>query len=77
MKNLLNFNFLVWSIGANLTQPIFEGGRLKAERDLAGAVKNQAFAEYAQAVLVAFQEVESSLSTEELLRRLLFLNEPP
>ena len=69
LKNLLNFNFLVWNIAAELTQPIFEGGRLKAEQRLAGAVRNQAIAEYAQAVLVAFQEVESALSAEELLAR--------
>ena len=67
LKNLFNFNFLVWRIASDLTQPLFEGGRLKAQRKLAKAELDEAIAEYAQSVLIAFNEVEAALSAERNL----------
>ena len=64
LKNLLNFNFLVWSIAADLTQPLFQGGRLKAQRALAQANEREAVTQYAHNVLLAFKEVESALAAE-------------
>ena len=64
LRNLLNFNFLVWSIAGELTQPLFQGGRLKAQRALARSHQSEALAEYAHKVLVAFNEVESALAAE-------------
>lgn len=51
----------IWSIGAVITQPIFNGGALIARRKAAIAAYNQAFAQYKQTVLTAFQNVANVL----------------
>ena len=48
--------------GTVLTQPIFEGGQLAAQRAQANAGYNIAVANYRVAVLNAFREVEDNLS---------------
>ncbi len=50
-----------WSIGAGLTQPIFHGGALRAQRRAAIAAYDQAAAGYRQTVLNAFQDVADAL----------------
>lgn len=65
-KDILDFDSLVWSLFAGLTQPIFQGGRLKAQRILAKADNREAWALYAQTVLDAFREVETTLAAESL-----------
>ena len=65
LNNLLDWDSLIWSLLAGITQPIFEGGRLDAERTLAEAQHGEAWANYAQAVLVAFREVETALAAED------------
>ena len=64
LSNLLNWDQLVWSLLAGITQPIFSGGRLSAEQTLAEAGHQEAWAAYAQMVLTAFREVETTLSAE-------------
>ncbi len=64
LKYLVNGDFAVWSIAAGLTQPIFQGGRLRANLALSHALSDQALAAYAQALLSAFAEVESALRSE-------------
>lgn len=68
-KNLLDSNFSVWSLGANLTQPIFQGGRIIANIDRSQALRNQAVANYRAAALQAFLEVESTLAAEGYLQQ--------
>ncbi len=51
----------VWSFGASLTQPIFNGGALRAEKRKAVASYEEAGAAYQQVVLQAFQQVADSL----------------
>lgn len=53
---------LLWSVGASLSQPLFEGGRLKAGVDFAQAGYVAAQANYRQAVLTAFQEVQNAVT---------------
>ncbi|MXN76670.1 efflux transporter outer membrane subunit [Burkholderia sp. 4701] len=53
---------LLWSVGASLGQPLFEGGRLKAGVDFAQAGYVAAQANYRQAVLTAFQEVQNAVT---------------
>ncbi len=65
LGQLLDWDSLVWSLLAGITQPIFEGGRLDAEQALAEARHGEAWANYAQAVLVAFKEVETALAAED------------
>lgn len=67
LRNLVDLDFFIWSLAANLTQPIFQGGRLDAERDLARARDNEALTNYAQAALTAFREVEDALDSESFL----------
>lgn len=67
LEDLLDSDFSVWSLAAGLLQPIFQGGRLRANVDLAEATAEEAFASYGQAVLGAFREVESALAAEDLL----------
>ena len=52
----------VWSIASNLTQPIFEGGTLRAKRRAAVDLYDQASAQYRLVVLNAFQNVADTLT---------------
>jgi NodT family efflux transporter outer membrane factor (OMF) lipoprotein len=71
IADLLDGSFGVWSLAANLTQPIFQGGRLRAGVDLAAARAAGAQAEYAALALRAFAEVETALADEALLASLV------
>jgi len=67
LGNLLNGDYSVWNLVGNLLQPIFRGGKLRAEVKLAKARKREALAQYAQTVLNAYAEIESALAAEKLL----------
>jgi multidrug efflux system outer membrane protein len=67
LGNLLDYDAIIWSIAADLAAPVFQGGRLQAERDLAGAENEEVLSDYAQVVLVAFREVETALTAERIL----------
>ncbi len=67
LADILNYNTLIWNILGNLTQPIFQGGRLMAEKDQADAQTREAAAHYAQTILQAYFEVETSLTAGRLL----------
>jgi multidrug efflux system outer membrane protein len=54
-----------WSIGANLTGPIFQGGALRAEKAQAVAVWEEARLRYEQTALNAFREVSEALISRE------------
>ncbi|WP_296653734.1 efflux transporter outer membrane subunit [Paraburkholderia sp.] len=56
---------MIWSIGAGLTQPIFHGGQLSAQKRAAEAAFDQANAQYRQTVLLAFQNVADTLRALE------------
>jgi NodT family efflux transporter outer membrane factor (OMF) lipoprotein len=58
---LFNSAATAWSIAANITQPIFDGGRLSAERRAAVANYQATLATYRQTILVAFGEVADRL----------------
>ncbi len=65
----LQEQFKVWSYGYNLNLPIFQGGRLSAAKDRVEAQYKQSLANYAQTVLEAFEEVETTLFEEDSLYR--------
>jgi len=67
LKDLLDTRNLIWNLAANLTQPLFQGGRIMANIDITKAREDESLANYAQLVLQAFREVETSLAAEELL----------
>lgn len=52
---------IAWSIGASLVQTIFDGGRLKAQDDLALAQQQEQIATYRKTVFTALSNVESAL----------------
>jgi outer membrane protein, multidrug efflux system len=49
-----------WSFGPSLTLPIFKGGKLNADVDLAKAERDQSFIAYRKAILTALSEVENA-----------------
>jgi NodT family efflux transporter outer membrane factor (OMF) lipoprotein len=51
-----------WSLGADALQPIFSGGRNRANLKLTKAAYAESVANYRQSVLTAFQQVEDGLS---------------
>ncbi|MCS4121754.1 multidrug efflux system outer membrane protein [Salinibacter ruber] len=57
------------SFAAQLTAPLFQGGRLRATLNAAEARYKQQAAHYEQTVLTAFQEVKASLVAYEKQRR--------
>ena len=58
----------IWSFGANLLAPIYQGGALRAQVEIRTAEQKQAVAEYARAGQRAFGEVENALAAEVMLR---------
>jgi NodT family efflux transporter outer membrane factor (OMF) lipoprotein len=68
---LFNSQSQLWSLGANLLQPIFHGGELKAKRRAAIAAYDQAASQYKEAVLNAFQNVADVLRALETDARTL------
>jgi NodT family efflux transporter outer membrane factor (OMF) lipoprotein len=52
----------VWSVGGDLLQPIFQGGRNRANLAATRSAYDESVANYRQSVLTAFQQVEDGLS---------------
>ena len=52
----------LFSLGASVLAPIFDGGRLQAQQDAATARRDQAAFAYRRAALVAFREVDDALA---------------
>ena len=65
--DLVDLDLRVWTLIGNLTQPIFQGGRLRANVRLSQAELNRLSEEFAGAFLSACSEVESALAGERLL----------
>jgi len=68
---LLNAPSLVWSLGADALQPIFEGGRNRANLAAARSAYEESVANYRLAVLTAFQQVEDGISNLSTLAQAL------
>lgn len=69
LEDILKSSAGVWSLGGSLTQPIFQGGRIRGGIEQADAAEREAVANLQRVVLDAFGEVEQSLITEIYLRR--------
>lgn len=52
----------IFSLGGSVAQPLFQGGRLKAQANTAASKRDQAALAYKKAALNAFREVEDSLA---------------
>lgn len=69
LEDLLSNNFNVWSLGAGALQPLFQGGRLRANVRLHQARAEEAVENYRQVLLTAFGEVETALAAGQWLAR--------
>lgn len=65
---LKDTNNPIWSLGANLIAPLYQGGVLRAQVEIRSAEQKQAVAEYARIGQRAFGEVENALAAENALR---------
>jgi multidrug efflux system outer membrane protein len=54
-----------WAVGMNFSGPIFQGGRLNAQKRQAVAAWEQTKAQYQQTILSAFQDVSNALISRE------------
>lgn len=68
LTSLLNGTTLAWSVLGNLTQPLFNAGRLKAQEQQARARLVQAENSYLERLYQAFSEVEDALSRNRSLQ---------
>ena len=68
LGSLLNGSALAWSVLGNLTQPLFNRGRLKAQEQQARARLVQAENQYLDRLYQAFSEVENALSRNKSLQ---------
>lgn len=62
LLNFLNAPTALVAIGASLLQPIFDGGRLRAQVDLAASRERELVAAYRKAVFAALADVEGALA---------------
>jgi outer membrane protein, multidrug efflux system len=71
ITSLLNAPSLFWSLGADVLEPIVQGGRNRANLAAARAAYDQSVANYRQSVLTAFQQVEDGISNLSTLAQAL------
>jgi multidrug efflux system outer membrane protein len=64
---VFNGNFFTWNLAGSVMQPLFQGGRLRAQIMLEDARSKEAAAQWASSVLQAFSEVEAALASEKYL----------
>jgi multidrug efflux system outer membrane protein len=58
----------VWSVGASLLAPLYQGGALRAQVEVRTGEQKQAVAEYARVGQRAFSEVEDAISRDSAAR---------
>jgi NodT family efflux transporter outer membrane factor (OMF) lipoprotein len=69
LDSLFSTPSLIWSLGATLAQPLFDGGRIRAGVDFASAGYEATVANYRRVVLTAMQEVEDGITGLAALER--------
>lgn len=62
MNDLFDADHRVWSFAPQITQPLFQSGRLRAELRLAEVRRSNAVVEYERAIQTAFREVSDGLA---------------
>jgi multidrug efflux system outer membrane protein len=61
LTSLFNWPSTVWNVASNIIQPVFTGGRNRANLEISKARYEEAQAQYRQQILVAFKDVEDAL----------------
>jgi len=69
LSGLFDSGSLAWSFTPQISLPLFDGGRNRANLDLAEARKNIAVAQYEQAIQTAFREVADALDAKRAFDR--------
>jgi NodT family efflux transporter outer membrane factor (OMF) lipoprotein len=67
VSNLVDWPSRVWSLGSSATQLLFDGGSRKAQVEQAKASYDSMVANYRNAVITAFQEVQDNLAATQVL----------
>lgn len=62
LSQLLRSPNELWSIGGSILAPIFDGGRLRAQAEIAGTLRDRALFGYEATVRNAFAETDNALS---------------
>jgi multidrug efflux system outer membrane protein len=60
-KSLVNWENTTWSIGPNVSWPLFDAGRIRANIEVQNAAQEQSLLSFRATVLTALQEVENAL----------------
>lgn len=75
VMSLLRLNPWLATAAIGVSIPIYEGGALRAQAQIATAKQAEMVARYGNTVLRSFREVESALANEQLLRKRVAQNE--
>ncbi|WP_332876782.1 efflux transporter outer membrane subunit [Massilia sp. S19_KUP03_FR1] len=67
LAQLLRAPNALWSIGGSILAPIFDGGRLRAQAEIAGTLRDRAVFGYEAAVRTAFSETDNALTAVQRL----------
>ncbi|MFO1054573.1 MAG: TolC family protein [Planctomycetota bacterium] len=67
LRDLVDLDFRVWSLGADLLAPLFDGGRRTATIELRDAERREAEARFAALLLQALADVENGLQATATL----------
>jgi NodT family efflux transporter outer membrane factor (OMF) lipoprotein len=67
LPDLLSSPWLLWNVGGSVLAPIFNGGRLRAQTDIAASARDRAIIAYESAVRNAFAETENALASIRFL----------
>jgi multidrug efflux system outer membrane protein len=62
ISQLLRSPYLLWSVGGSVLAPLFDGGRLRAQADIAASQRDRAVIGYETVVRNAFADTENALS---------------
>ena len=70
-EGLLDGDYSLWNLGKTIALPIFQAGRIKANKELVKSIYEQSEIEYVYTILKAFSEIESKLSSDKILLKQL------
>ncbi|MGF6273239.1 multidrug efflux system outer membrane protein [Massilia sp. UYP11] len=71
LSQLLRSPTALWSIGGSVLAPLFDAGRLRAQAEIAGTVRDRAVYAYESVVRTAFAETDNALASIDGLQRQL------
>jgi NodT family efflux transporter outer membrane factor (OMF) lipoprotein len=71
ISQLLQSPVTLWSVGGSVLAPLFDAGRLRAQAEIAGSLRDRAIYGYEGIVRTAFAEVENALVSAQRLREQL------